>query len=85
MENLKTIEGKVKSVLQENKDACRFIRLDGHFLVGGQDIARGCLVADLGHGVLADTQSVNYDFAVLVRLECLVVIFADDTEREALP
>ena len=55
-----------------------------HFLVGGQDISRRCLVADLGHGVFADTQAVNGDFAVFVRLECLVVIFADDTEREAL-
>ena len=62
----------------------RGIRLDGHFLVGGQDIARGCLVADLRHGVLADTQAVNDDFAVLVGGKGLVVIFADDTEREAL-
>ena len=62
----------------------RFVCLDGHFLVGRQDIARGCLVADLGNGVFADTQAVNDDFAVLVGGKGLVVIFASHMEREAL-
>ena len=68
----------------DNSDNRRFVRLDYHFLVGKQDITRGCFVSDLGHGVFANTQSVNNDFAVLVDGKGLVVIFADDTEREAL-
>ena len=58
--------------------------LDRCLLVGRENIACGSIVADLGNSVLANTQTLNEDFAVFVGLKGLVIVRACYPEREAL-
>ena len=44
-----------------------------------------CIRDSLGNGVIANTQALNLDFAVLIGGKCLVVpVIPDNSEREAL-
>ena len=58
--------------------------LDRCLLVGRENIACGSIVADLGNGVLANTQALNEDFAVFVCLKGLVIVRACYSKRETV-